>query len=572
MRRGKIGVKRPVALALPLTALAVLALAGSNSTNLPNGAELSVSITDPVTSTEFNVPPDQDTIDVDVTGSGSVGLGPPDETFVYVIDRSGTTGGGSGTGCSPILDCEQQFFIQLNNAVIADGNTDLAGVVSFGGSSSIDQTLTAPTNPAIDAAINGLSSGGGTNCAAGLSDATTLVTSGSNTNGTSVVVLASDGLCNTGADVGPVANALGATGAIVYSIAVGTGSDCSTNGGRGSLNQIPQNGGQCFEVVDPGNLPDLIEQIIGTTLVSLEIEVDGGGATTIPNSDISLPLPQAGPVSVDYTTTVTGLGPGDHEICVTANGEDAQGGTASVTQCETIHLLKLTAAPDTETNELGSDNQHTVTATILGDPSQVGGRLVNFVVTGQNAGATGTCSPNADCTTDASGQVSFTYTVPIEPDSLGTDTITVSTHIDAADPSVALSKDWVDTTPPEPSCTESVNPHGKNTPPAGSTTLPGSKGGQNEDGFYELGAVDDVWPAGDLEIFVNGFGPFAVGDVVKYTQDDDAIPESKKMGGNGQSQAVAAHIIGNGDASVVAVDGSGNVSDPLVCLVPQPPK
>ena len=33
-------------------------------------------------------------------------------------------------------------------------------------------------------------------------------------------------------------------------------------------------------------------------------------------------------------------------------------------------------------------------------------------------------------------------------------------------------------------CTETTNPHGQNVPPAGSTTLPGPNGGQNEDGFY----------------------------------------------------------------------------------------
>ena len=38
-----------------------------------------------------------------------------------------------------------------------------------------------------------------------------------------------------------------------------------------------------------------------------------------------------------------------------------------------------------------------------------------------------------------------------------------------------------------PFCLESVNPHGQTIPPAGNTTLPGPKGGQNEDGFYRIG-------------------------------------------------------------------------------------
>jgi hypothetical protein len=132
-----------------------------------------------------------------------------------------------------------------------------------------------------------------------------------------------------------------------------------------------------------------------------------------------------------------------------------------------------------------------------------------------------------------------------------------------------------DVTPPVATCTETINPHGDTIPPAGSTTLPGPRGGQNEDGFYLLEATDNVWPPASLEIFVNGFGPFDVGDVIKYTQDDTAVPSSKDIGsdsGRAQADAVAAHIIGNGDASVVAVDGAGNVSDPLLCLVPEPPK
>ena len=37
---------------------------------------------------------------------------------------------------------------------------------------------------------------------------------------------------------------------------------------------------------------------------------------------------------------------------------------------------------------------------------------------------------------------------------------------------------------PKARCEETVNPHGKTVPPAGSSTLPGAKGGINEEGFY----------------------------------------------------------------------------------------
>jgi hypothetical protein len=73
-------IRRLLLVAVPVALLAVWVWAGSSSTNLPNGASLAVSIDDPVTSTEFIVPHDAATIDVDVTGTASVGLGPPDAT------------------------------------------------------------------------------------------------------------------------------------------------------------------------------------------------------------------------------------------------------------------------------------------------------------------------------------------------------------------------------------------------------------------------------------------------------------------------------------------------------------
>lgn len=134
-----------------------------------------------------------------------------------------------------------------------------------------------------------------------------------------------------------------------------------------------------------------------------------------------------------------------------------------------------------------------------------------------------------------------------------------------------------DVVPPEAACEETVNPHGKKVPPAGSTTPPGPKGGQNEDGFYELTATDEIDPNPQIFVLDTGsgavFGPFSHEDKIKYTEAPDATPESKKMGsGKGQAGAIAAHIIGNGDAAMYAVDWSGNVSDHVLCLVPPLPK
>jgi hypothetical protein len=120
-------------------------------------------------------------------------------------------------------------------------------------------------------------------------------------------------------------------------------------------------------------------------------------------------------------------------------------------------------------------------------------------------------------------------------------------------------------------CTETTNPHGQNVPPAGSTTLPGPKGGQNEDGFYLLG-TNTGDPGSPVFVLDNGsgtvFGPFAPGTKIKYTQAPGADPSQKKIGSNqGQAGAVQYHITGTGDAYAFSDD---HVLVP--CLVPPPPK
>jgi hypothetical protein len=119
----------------------------------------------------------------------------------------------------------------------------------------------------------------------------------------------------------------------------------------------------------------------------------------------------------------------------------------------------------------------------------------------------------------------------------------------------------------QPFCTETVNPHGQNVPPAGSTTLPGPNGGQNEDGFYAVG-TDSGTAVILSDTDGNVFGTFASGTKVKYTEANGATPSVKKIGSqNGQAGAVDFHITGTGDLVVTSVDGAS-----LTCFVPPPPK
>jgi len=589
---------------LPLVLLAAVVLAGSNSTSLPNGAELTVSIDDPVTSTEFKVPVGEATIDVAVSGSASVGEGDPDSTFVYVIDVSGSTTEDSGSACGTFLQCQKDFFKALNVQIIASREADLAGLAVYAGtddgvlatsgatadmsSAGGDQKLVAPNDDGFVATVinstfsNAAPGVGGvdlfqtrtagfrTNFAAGMQRACEILSDGSNDNSIGVVVFGSDGESNEGgAEYQSQLDCLKGLGARIESIAIGASSSC--NGGTaGTLEEMAlQTDGTCHPIDDPDDLPGIIPSLIGSTLESLEIEVDGGGKQPIPNGDISLPLPQAGAIGVDYTTTVTGLGPGDHEICVTANGSDVTGGVASVTRCETIHLLQLVATPPNEINDLNFDNQHTVTAEVVGGSGP--DRNIDFVVGGQNA--TTATPPNASIPTAVNVPVDFVYTVPQDCASLGLDTITVSTEIAGSPCEIELTKEWIDTVPPEVSCDPTGNPHG-NKPKA-----PGKGGpGQNPDGFYQLNAEDPHLANCTVTLLVvdgEGFvfpGPFFPGDNIKYTQDDGVPQEQKKIGsGGGQAGTVAWHLKGHGDLTVTGTDPSGNSSS-ATCMVPQPPK
>ena len=236
---------------------------------------------------------------------------------------------------------------------------------------------------------------------------------------------------------------------------------------------------------------------------------------------------------------------------------------------------QITLDPPTASNAAGSN--HTVTATVTQGGQPVAGVLVSFTVTaGPNIGEVSDpseCSTDPNCNTDASGQTSWTYT---SNGVTGTDVI-VACFTDASgqEHCVRALKEWVDTTPPEAKCIETVNPHGSTIPPAGKTTLPGPRGGDNEDGFYELLAKD---LSGVLSIFITDasgsgpFGPFSSSDKVKITEAPGATPSSKPMGSsNGQADAIAAHITLTGDAIMTATDAAGNVTV-VNCLVPPPPK
>jgi hypothetical protein len=132
-----------------------------------------------------------------------------------------------------------------------------------------------------------------------------------------------------------------------------------------------------------------------------------------------------------------------------------------------------------------------------------------------------------------------------------------------------------------PFCTETVNPHGANVPPAGFTTPPGTnpKSGQNPDGFYLVGTNTGF----SVELFDGcpgtgdggsgfDFGTFLNETNIKYTEANGTTPAVKSIGSiQGAAGAVEAHLLGNGDLLVCSADNT----DPSACVcchVSPPPR
>lgn len=596
-------IAMPTVMLLMVTAAP--AMASGSEGLLPNGTPIDVTVDAPADGTEYVRTPGG--VDVDVEGTASVGFGAGDATVAYVLDVSGSVNSPANTTCggdlnhdgliNTILDCEIAGVLALNAAAAASGSVDEVGLAVYGtvggaadmSPASGHDPITHPTAGAGDVetvarSIIAHSSHAGptefspvavdrnnTNFAAGLAAASAIVDESTNT--TNMVVFLSDGKSNAGgADFDQNLDALAATGAVVHSFAVGAASSCDL-GDDGTLQDIAETtNGTCTEVADPAELAALVSELLASSLDHLELSVDGDPPTVIPNVDISLALPHDGPVRVRYSTPVGGLGLGAHTMCVTAFGHDGGGVGDSGPACTTVYVYGIGLAPVTATKELGTDTTHTVTATIRGKPGTVGGRTVSFlVIDGPNAGTTGTAVTAAD------GSAQWTYT---NTGAGGTDTIracfTVAQPTGQTGCTTATVK-WADTTPPVAACLPGPNPHGKQIPPAGRSSLPGPKGGQNEDGFYDLDARDAVDPSPQVYV-VDGatghvFGPYAAGTKIKWTQAPGAEPSERAMGSTrGAAGAVAWHLKGRGDMLVHATDASGNTSSPLACLVPPLPK
>jgi uncharacterized protein YegL len=509
------------------------------------------------------------TVEIDLISQNSITANPTD--VMLVLDRSGSM---TGTPLANLKTAANQFVDIIDEASdgVLDGVIDgsRVGVVSFASNVTLNQALTSNA-AAVKAAINSLSAGGGTYVAPGINTAQAQL-AGSNPGSLKIMIIVSDGQAMDASAASTAA--ANARAAFTEIFAIGFGSVSVSQ-----LNNWATDPDDEHVFVTPSS--DELEQVFQD--IGADIIQPGGSNITLQASvfdhfDITSGSWSKGMVSFSgnvvtwtidelYTETVTLIltvqhdpaYPGGVEQLVTSiTYTDDEGNTPTFPDLS-VNVRGCAAAidvtPDAAVNELGPDVTHSVTATVsddFGDP--VANITVGFgILSGPNAGVSGSGN------TDANGEVGFTYPATQGLAGLGTDEIEGCFTNGAGDEVCdTVTKEWVDTTPPDVSCPEGVNPAG-NPPTA-----------DNEDGFYFLEAFDVVDP--DPQIYVDAgegviFGPFASGTNIKYTEMPGGKPRIRA--GPGEVDWV---IAGTQDLMIYAVDASGNQAAPFACLVAPPPK
>lgn len=339
---------------------------------LPTGVSISVEVSTPA---DGAVLPHGA---VEVTGFATLGEMEPmsQSTLAYVIDVSGSTGSLHGCGgdlnadglYSSVLDCEIMALLSVNYMAIATGTIANVGVAVFGSSGATadiqpggtDQDLLTLPDANLDAdlvfdvekVIRSIRVGSIKQCTphqvgkstsygAGLAAIEPVLTASEQPH--KVVVFVSDGYNNVGPGIDAILPM--PAGTVIHTFAVGMGAACDADAPLGSLQDIAdETGGTCTEVRKLSDLPVVVPAIIAAELTDLRLTVDG---ETVQIDNVTPAPPEDGPVMLNYSTTLMGLTPGDHELCATAEGQDAFG-TGDVSECVNIHI---TRAPNFNCND-----------------------------------------------------------------------------------------------------------------------------------------------------------------------------------------------------------------------------
>lgn len=378
--------------AIAVTGVYLLPSAADAATKtLPGGTVLTNTITAPANNSTTGA-----SGNVTLTGNATVGDTPtdPNATFIYVVDRSGSTTQNPGSGCGgnenpsadslskTILDCEILAGITLNSQAASSGVVGKAGVVSFGGDSTAVLAPVAPSSASVATALRsiGVTSSGNTNFEAGVKAACTMA----GTVNQTTVVFMSDGMANLGGSATAAAAACG-NNVSFRTFAIGSGSSCTDTGtgNQGSLEQIAQSKdpkSHCVAVTDLSTLPTIV-----SALAAAKVDSVTGTDNGNPAAAGALVVTNAGTASASYTWNLTGLAPGStHTLCTTATGTDYNG-SGSATECRTVTVpvTKPNASIDDQT--VAENAGPAVFHVTLDKPAPAGGTTCHFATSDYTA-------------------------------------------------------------------------------------------------------------------------------------------------------------------------------------------
>jgi len=522
------------ALTLTLTLGVTSVFAATNT--LPGGTNIEVTI---------DTPPDTDaieittgtTVDVPVVGRSEIGMGNAlkDTDVIYVLDVSGSMnlfsrvdcdGDGniepntsSTAGDDQRIDCAIEG-IKAANAAASETFSSISktGLATFNASGAVwdldlgtagNQLLVVPNTDGdgnsladlIDV-VSSLQPVGGTSYGDGLTALNTIISESTSPN--KLVIFISDGENNQLPRVIDFTTTFDNNGVIFKAFAVGdvsSGVRCNTSSSYGDLDDVANltPGGSCQNITDMSTLGNVIKDSIGATLEKLEIDVDNTGRTLIDNSEITPDLPVMGPAMADYTTTISSMGAGLHNICVIATGSTAFG-LGEVRECVDITIFDApptltvpTIAPTEATGPLGTVVSFTVTATDIVD----GPLTPTCNATSGDVFPIGTTTVTCSVTDSATNTVDSFFDIVVEDTTPPVLTVPGDIVETTGDPSgssitfVATATDIVDGNV-VPICT----PSSGDVFPVGTTTVTcsatDSRGNTSVDSFFDVTVELDI--------------------------------------------------------------------------------
>jgi hypothetical protein len=392
--------------------------------SLPSGVKVSVEISSPNDGDVF-----AEGQEIAVDGFATIGQGAAlaDTSLIFLVDVSFSTDNPAQCGgdlnddgdFNTVLDCEIEALLAVNQTAIkleSVRDIGLAVFASKGGTADVqpggsdDDRLTQPDADLdldgqldMHEALRSMQYGSideftarkvslATSYGAGLQALLPILEASEEPH--KLVIMVSDGGNNTAPHIDTALPDL-PPGTVVHTFAIGDWASCAKASEFGTLQEIANaTGGTCTNVPTVSELPHVLPEVLEAKLTGLELRVDG---QSVDIDDMDAELPEEGPVSINYATTVDPLAPGEHLLCATATGYD--GSEGDVTECVTI-LVNSPPTLECDSHFLVADDQCQAEVSIDGGALDPDGDFVNCVVEPAGPYPIGITDVTMTCTDD----------------------------------------------------------------------------------------------------------------------------------------------------------------------------